>query len=94
MRRYLVKTTSVATKENPYFAGEVQVYYTGKEETDVKREGTHEPELNFDRIWLAEEYGYKRECDARRNWEWKHRDEASSKHWTVAVEIVEVEIEG
>ena len=90
MTRYLVKETSTATEQNPNYAGDVSIYYFGKAEQMLAREGTHIPRDNFNHIeWYIAEYGYSRKCDAKRAYTYRHPE--NTKFWTSTVEIVEVE---
>ena len=96
MKRYLVKLSGKATENNPNFVGETSICYYGKNQTLVGREGTHLPEHNFivTRYFL-EEYGYKRECDARRSYIFKNPMSDLEKRlamWNNEVEIIEVEV--
>ena len=92
MKFYLVKTTSIATQQNPNFAGQILITYEGKDQTRLKREGTNYPEYNRDVICgtMLYEYGYRRECDAKRSY--AYRNPENDAYWTSAVEIVEYEI--
>ncbi len=82
MKRYLVKQISVATKENPNFAGKISTSFHGKD-GEFEIGDTHSGHL-------VREYGYKRRGDAKRNWTYKNPE--NSKYWKSTVEIVEVEI--
>ncbi len=96
MTRFVVKSTSVATEFNPNFAGETLVCYYGKGEKMICREGTHYSQDNF----IATkhnliEFGYKRECDAKRSWIYKNPNtdiECKLNFWKNTVEIVKVEV--
>ena len=89
MTKYMVKVTATATADNPNFAGEVAIYYFGKGEEMIKREGTHLPKDNFDRTgYMLAICGYNRKCDAKRSYHYKHQEEG--RYWTTdKVEIVE-----
>ena len=90
MAKYLVKETSTATPNNPNYAGEVIVYYFGKGEKMLAREGNHRTYDNFNHIeWCIDEYGYNRPSDAKRAYAYRHPE--NSRYWTSTVEIVEVE---
>ena len=90
-KRYLVKETSVATAENKNFAGEIHVYTFGKGEEMISASGHKRDWENFDRtIYMAKEYGYKRECGAKRSYIYKNPE--NSKSWKATVEIIEVEV--
>lgn len=90
MTKFLVKETSTATPMNPNYAGDISIYYFGKGERMIAREGTHLPYDNFNHIeWCIAEYGYNRKCDAKRAYAYKHPE--NTKFWESTVEIVEVE---
>ena len=93
MIRYLVKETSVATKENRNFAGQELIGYFGKGDKMLAYFGSHakatHTEMDFD-IPMIIEYGYKRKCDAARCWTYKNPDR--SEFWDSEVEIVEMEV--
>lgn len=88
---YLVKMVSKATDANPNFAGEELITYHGKGDKLLKAEGSHADKVymtcDFVR-WMLEDYGYKRECDARRCWSYKNPE--NSKFWKSTVEVVEI----
>ena len=90
MVKYVVKETSVATPENPNFAGETSIMCYGKDGVVLYRGGTHcrHPDEHM-WMWGVTEYGYNRLCDAKRNWVYKNPE--NSEYWTSTVEIVEVE---
>lgn len=89
MVKYIVKVTSVATPENPSFAGETSIYWYGKGGEVLCVEGTHRPNENRPMWeWGVREYGYDRLCDAKRNWSYKNPE--NSKYWRSTSEIVEV----
>lgn len=92
MKYYLVKVTSTATAENPNFSGEVSITYHGKACVMVKREGTHLPRYNCDYTtpYDLKEYAYKRECDAKRSWDYKHLQ--NDRYWQSSAEIVAFEV--
>lgn len=89
MKKFLVKSVSTATKENPNFAGSVITYWTGKKEAIVASEGTEWNDIEMN-PYFVEEYGYNRMCDAKRSYDYKHPE--NSRNWTTVVEIVTVEI--
>ena len=93
MKMYLVKHTAIATQDNPNFAGQTAIAYYGKDQTMLVYVGSHAKDVHMEQYtnkYMIREYGYKRECDARRSWIYKNPDEG--KYWTVSVEIVSVEI--
>ena len=85
MKRYVVKETSVGTEENPNFAGEVQVWFHGVRDNLLSAK-------EFSRLsdWFIHNYGYKRKCDAKRNWAYKNPE--NTKFWQSVVEIIEFDI--
>lgn len=95
MKYYLVKTVSVATPENQNFAGMYEISYYGKSDKQIAQEGTapesiHTVKTLENRLFMLEEYGYKRACDAKRSWAYKNPE--TNRNWVSAVEIVEIEI--
>lgn len=91
MIRYLVKTISKATLDNPNFAGQEMTAYYGKDQKQVACMGSHARAMHMEsdfNDYLIEEYGYKRECDAKRSWIYKNPD--NGKYWTTKAEIVQV----
>lgn len=93
MTKYIVKVTSVATPENPTFAGESNTYYYGRGGEVLCVEGDHAKRTHNERPmwdWGVRKYGYDRLCDAKRNWSYKNPE--NSKYWRSTAEIVEVEV--
>lgn len=93
MKKYLVKTTSVATDENPNFAGQVQICWIGKGERLLGMAGSHAKATRMEsplNLYLAREYGYNRKDHAQRAYSFKHRE--NTRFWTTEAEIVEVEV--
>lgn len=89
MKKYLVKETSIATEDNPSFAGQTAISWMGKGDTILKHvspDGKSDCDLLR---YTLDDYGYDRECDAKRNWTYKNPE--NDKYWTSTVEIVEVE---
>ena len=90
-RRYLVKVIGRATETNPSHKGETHTYIFGKAE-EMLFANTGDPWI--DRDWLSPhfvlEYGYKRECDARRSYAYKNPER--SEYWQDRVQIIEVEV--
>lgn len=95
MIKYLVKSVSRATDANKNFKGVVTTDYIGKGDKCI---GTDNPNLwhvpivnnpaEIGTYWL-DEYGYNRECDAKRCWSYKNPENNNS--WQTRVEIVAVE---
>lgn len=90
MKRYLVKETSVATENNKNFRGQTQVNYYGKGDRSIAAIYIQEPSMVSNRNYLVREYGYKRKCDAERNWTYKNP--LNSEYWKSTVEIIEIEV--
>ena len=92
MKKYLIKSVSTATKENPNFAGSAVTYWHGKACTLVASEGASycgwkDLEMNS---YFVKESGYDRLCDAKRSWLYKNPE--NNKNWRTEVEIVAVEV--
>ena len=93
MKRYFVKETSISTENNPRGANHISVTLFGKGDEMLKHESTFPGSDNFDLMWFkAEEYGYKRLSDAKRNWSYKNPQ--NDKMWRSKVEIIEVNMYG
>ena len=90
MTKYIVKETSVATPENPSFAGETSIYWHGKGNQVIGIEGDHARHPTTPSKYFICEYGYDRLCDAKRNWSYKNPE--NSKYWRSTAEIVEVKV--
>lgn len=89
MKKYLVKQVSVATEDNPNFAGQVSISFYGKDQKQLSHSGSHAEATHtmqglFD--WNIRDYGYNRACDARRSWVYKNPE--NSKFWKSSVEVV------
>lgn len=85
---YAVKVIATATEKNHNFAGVVNEYLYGKDQTligfkDEYLGGDHEPYP-----LMIKDYGYRRECDAKRSWIYKNTED--TKFWKYAVSIVRV----
>ena len=96
MKKYLVKITSVATKENPIFAGEIDINYYGRGESHIAHEGNHGDGIyrigkleDINSYWIEKD-GYNRECDAKRSYMYKNPE--NTKYWKSTAEIITVEI--
>ena len=93
MKKYIVKVTGRATENNPYSAGQEFVAYYGKNQKLLGHEGSHAEAAHTAmdlKEYLIKEYGYTRECDAKRSWCYKNPEK--SKYWTSTCEVVEFEI--
>lgn len=90
MKYYLVRETCTATEKNRPFKNEVITYWYGKGDGCIRREAFISSEYDYDDTdWSLPYYGYKRECDAKRNY--TYRNSSSSEYWKCEVDIVEVE---
>lgn len=93
MKKYLVKQISVATEQNPNFAGQVSVSFCGKGDERIGHTGTHAEAVHDyaePNDYSIKEYGYSRKCDALRNWTYRHPE--NTKFWNSTVEIIEVDV--
>ena len=93
MTKYLVKLTSVATSDNPTFAGQRQVALIGKGERICGLCGSHAVATHTAKAcnyYEVEKYGYDRKCDAQRNYLYRHTD--IEKYWDVNAEIVRIDL--
>ena len=85
---YLVQKISTATKRNLNFAGEVHVLICGKNDFTLFYD-TPDGWNNCNRLspYYVREHGYKRRCDAVRNWTYKNPNVDAPK-WESDVRIV------
>ena len=98
MKRFLVKTITKATESNTNFAGTESISsYYGKNQKllgHIGHIGSY-AEASHTAMYLKEylikEYGYTRECDAKRSWCYKNPE--NSKYWTSTCEVVEFDID-
>ena len=94
MKRFLVKTISKATESNTNFAGTEVISFYGKNQKLLGHIGScaEAPHTTMDlQKYLIKEYGYTRECDAKRSWCYKNPE--NSKYWTSTCEVVEFDID-
>ena len=92
-KRYLVKTTGIATDMNVSFRGNVLIVYWGKDQMQLGREGTHAIARGTEEKmipYFVEQYGYTRRCDAVRSWIYKNPQ--NDNWWKTRAEIIEVEV--
>ena len=84
---YLIESISTATERNENFAGEVHTYIYGKGDELMLME-TPDGHCNVNHLtpYFVREYGYKRECDAKRNFSYTHPED--SKYWKTETRIV------
>ena len=86
---YFVKIVSRAKESNPSFAGDVSVSIYGKDQKLLAMMGNHAEKIHMMQDfnpWYAKDYGYKRKCDARRNWLFKNA--GNEKYWDEEASIV------
>ena len=86
---YLIDSISTATPENDNFKGHMENRIHGKGDYTLFCETT-DGWRNFNLLapYWVREYGYKRECDAKRNWSYNHPE--NSKYWKTEVKIIRV----
>lgn len=88
---YFVEEVSTATPENKNWLGHVHTYIKGKDYNiyvDVP-DGWHNRDLRNCPNCIKE-YGYKRACDAKRNW--TYRNPQNDDFWKTTVKIVSFSI--
>ena len=90
MIKYVVKVVSTAKDSNPSFAGDVNIYYYGKAQCLLVRKNRYENNLSYLDV-MAANYGYDRECDARKSYIYKTRND-SEEFWTSVTTIEKVEV--
>ena len=85
---YLIQKISTATERNVNFAGQVDTTIYGKGDYTLFREtGDGWGNCNLLAPYWVREYGYKRKCDACRNWVYKHPD-IDAPYWKSEVRII------
>lgn len=93
MTKYIVVLISKAKDNNPNFAGQTSVGIYGKGEQMIACGGDHCKHNCYGKkkLWKSDvrEYGYSRECDAKRSYIYKHCGE--EKYWDERVKIVPFE---
>lgn len=90
MTKYIIKVVSTAKDSNPSFAGDVNIYYYGKAQCLLASKSRYENNLPYLDI-MAANYGYDRECDARKSYIYKtHND--SEEFWTSVTTIEKMEV--
>lgn len=82
---WAVETILTATKINPK-AGKVIVYIHGKGDHLLFSEGDEYIDRNELTPYFVREYGYKRACDARRNFSFKNPE--NGKFWSGESRII------
>ena len=84
---YLVESVSTATPKNENFDGQVHTHLFGKGEIALFAEtGSAFCDKNLLTPYFVRQYGYKRECDARRNWSYKHPQ--NDEYWKTETRII------
>ena len=93
MKKYIVKHTSKATKENANFYGQEAIGYYGKDQYLIGYYGDHAKAVFMEQEmtdWAIKEHGYNRRCDAERSYIYRYPE--NTKYWQSTVEIVEYDI--
>lgn len=90
-RFYLVKSVCKATANNQSYWGETHTYIHGKEEYLLLAD-TRDEFVVRDLMtpYFVRQYGYKRECDAKRSYSYTHPE--NTEYWRSTAEIIEVEV--
>ena len=90
-RFYLVKSVCKATANNQSYCGETHTYIHGKEEYLLLAD-TRDEFVARDLMtpYFVRQYGYKRECDAKRSYSYTHPE--NTEYWRSTAEIITVEI--
>ena len=91
MKRYLVKVHGKANEKNKSFKGAEVIHIFGKKEQMLLSYGKGYIPMNYNFFngYSVKEYGYKRECDAKRSYFYKHPEE---KYWDNEVSIICFEV--
>ena len=90
MKMYLVKEVSVATEKNRTFGeGYKTTYYTGKNGKMLACIGDLHICQRLTK-WGIREYGYKRECDARKSYSYKSPE--NTEYWKSTAEVIAVTV--
>ena len=90
MTKYVIKVVFAAKDSNPSFAGDVNIYYYGKAQCLLVSKSRYANNLPYLDI-MAANYGYDRECDARKSYIYKTRND-SEEFWTSVTTIEKVEV--
>lgn len=101
MKRYIVAIESVATPDNDNFKGQNSITWYGVGEEWLANMGSHAKAMHSEQLphpCFIREYGYKRVCDAKRNWCYKTAKadpkKYNGKYWDViSVKIIEFDTE-
>ena len=90
MTKYAVKVVSTAKDSNPSFAGDVIICYYGKAQRLLATKNRYENDLPF-LDGMAANYGYDRECDAKKSYIYKTRNNLE-QFWDSVTTIEKVEV--
>jgi len=85
---YFVKEVMKARGNNPNYAGQECVTLWGKQDQWIERYGSYaESTYTVKQFnpYLGLDYGFKRICDAKRSYIYKHPEE---RYWDVEVSVV------
>lgn len=92
MTKYIVKTTSYATENNKNFSGKMIYGLYGKNQKLLEMGGSYAEERFLDfgmSTYMLREYGYNRECDAKKSWIYKNHE--NTEYWKSTAEIIAIE---
>lgn len=88
MIKYVIKVVSTAKDNNPSFAGDVITYYYGKAQQILVSKNRYENNLSYLDV-MAANYGYDRECDAKKSYIYKTRFD-EEEFWTSVTTIEKI----
>lgn len=89
-RFYLVKTVATATEENVNFKNHVVVCIHGKADETLYMKNSRYCDFDLVSPYYVKKFGYKRECDAKRNFSYNNPEH--SKWWEETSEIITADI--
>lgn len=85
---YAVMKINTATARNENFRGECHTHIYGKgDEMLFSDSGCND--FNIMTPYFVRKYGYKRVCDAKRNWTFTHPD-IDRPYWEAEVKVIEI----
>ena len=88
---YFVKSVCKATPNNKSYRGETHTYIHGKDEYLLFADTSDEfVRRDLMTPYFVRQYGYKRECDARRSYSYKHPE--NTEYWESTADVISVEI--
>lgn len=94
MKRYLIMNVSIPTEENvkncPDNAGAVHIHFYGINDYHLFARGCGWYNFDLLNAYQIKEHGYKRECDAKRNWAFNNPQ--NDEHWRTMSQIVTCEV--